>query len=209
MFTGPYTTGSFIIDPSTISTTWFNTQTDFPSPSSTETIDYNATSVSLAASIASLCPVQPSDVDRGWTLADLPESCDEIIEPYCYPDLSKPAPTSRDFPAECSLSYDATTTINSSSSTANATPSVSPTQTGIAPSCIRYHNAVSGDTCQAISDAYDLSVDAFEDMNPAVGSDCKSLWLGYYYCVAVPETSKSTSARQSTSATPSPTSQAP
>jgi hypothetical protein len=41
----------------------------------------------------------------------------------------------------------------------------------------------------AIGDLYGLSVGAVEEMNPAVASDCKSLWLSYYYCVAVPDTS--------------------
>ena len=45
-------------------------------------------------------------------------------------------------------------------------------------------------------------------MNPAVGSDCKSLWLDYCYCVATTGTSKSTSTAKSTGSTPSPTSQA-
>ncbi|RMY18628.1 hypothetical protein D0867_05198 [Hortaea werneckii] len=181
--------------------------TNFSAPSSTETIDYNATSVSLVLSIASLCPVQPSDVETGWTLADLLDSCEDLIEPYCYPALSKPAPTSRDFPAECSPGYYVTTSIDPSSSTVSATNSVLPTQSGIASSCTKYYKAVSGDTCQGISDAYDLLVDAFEDMNPAVGSECKSLWLGYYYCVAT--SSSSTSTAQPTSESSFPTSQAP
>jgi len=50
----------------------------------------------------------------------------------------------------------------------------------------KYHQAVSGDTCQVIVDKYrTFSLADFYKWNPAVGSSCSSLWIGYYYCIAV------------------------
>lgn len=58
-------------------------------------------------------------------------------------------------------------------------------QTGIPSDCSTFVEAVSGDTCDGIAAAADISFSEFLDMNPAVGSDCSELWANYYYCVAV------------------------
>ncbi|KAH8698612.1 hypothetical protein BGW36DRAFT_148853 [Talaromyces proteolyticus] len=62
----------------------------------------------------------------------------------------------------------------------------SPTQPGIVSGCTEYYKAESGDTCISIvSDHYPIiTVSQFEGWNPAVGKDCKTLLVGYYYCVA-------------------------
>lgn len=60
----------------------------------------------------------------------------------------------------------------------------SPTQDGIVANCQRYHLAGSGDSCQKIVDQYGtFTLAQFYAWNPAVGSSCSGLWLGYYYCV--------------------------
>ncbi|KAJ9211201.1 hypothetical protein DTO166G4_7227 [Paecilomyces variotii] len=62
----------------------------------------------------------------------------------------------------------------------------SPTQTGITTNCTTYYEATANDSCWSIVTekyAY-LTETEFIDWNPAVGSDCTSLWAGYYYCVA-------------------------
>ncbi|KAJ5710539.1 LysM domain protein [Penicillium malachiteum] len=61
-----------------------------------------------------------------------------------------------------------------------------PTQTGISSDCVTYYEAVSGDSCWSIvtNDYPYLTEAEFIDMNPAVGSDCSDLWVGYDYCVA-------------------------
>jgi LysM repeat protein len=84
-----------------------------------------------------------------------------------------------------------------------ATPTgPSPTQDGIISTCARYHKAVSGDTCQKIVDQYGtFSSTQFRGWNPAVGTDCSGLWLGYYYCIGVP----GTPTVKPTSSTPKPT----
>ncbi|KAK1994861.1 hypothetical protein LX36DRAFT_583537 [Colletotrichum falcatum] len=77
----------------------------------------------------------------------------------------------------------------------------SPVQEGIIGSCTSYHKAVSGDDCSKIVAQYGTFAFAdFLKWNPAVGETCAGLWLGYYYCVAVPGTPTG-----ATSAAPVPT----
>ncbi|GAM87639.1 hypothetical protein ANO11243_056660 [Dothideomycetidae sp. 11243] len=58
-----------------------------------------------------------------------------------------------------------------------------PQQPGLTQKCNNYYLVQSGDYCQSIADKYHVSVQQFESWNPAVGTDCKSLWVGYYVCV--------------------------
>ncbi|CAG8904008.1 unnamed protein product [Penicillium egyptiacum] len=77
-----------------------------------------------------------------------------------------------------------TKTTTSAASTSTAT-GPSPTQAGIAPNCATYYRAVSGDSCWSIvNEKYTyLTTDKFYSWNPAVGSTCSNLQVGYYYCV--------------------------
>ncbi|KAL4981676.1 LysM domain protein [Aspergillus falconensis] len=85
------------------------------------------------------------------------------------------------------VSVTTTTSITTATTTTTSTTSgPSPTQTGITSSCVTYYEAEDGDSCWSIvaeKFAY-LNQTEFIDWNPAVGSDCANLWLGYYYCVA-------------------------
>ncbi|KAK3944406.1 peptidoglycan-binding lysin subgroup [Diplogelasinospora grovesii] len=76
------------------------------------------------------------------------------------------------------------TTRPASTTTAKAT-GPSPTQTGITSSCKKYYQAQSGDYCQKIADNNQITLANFYSWNPAVGTSCASLWVGYYYCVGV------------------------
>ncbi|RYO86656.1 hypothetical protein DL764_008976 [Monosporascus ibericus] len=79
----------------------------------------------------------------------------------------------------------------------------SPTQDGIVANCQRYYKAVSGDTCQKIVDKYGaFSLAQFRSWNPAVGADCSGLWLGYYYCIGVPGTPTSPTAKPTATCNP-------
>ncbi|KAK9422560.1 putative Polyketide synthase [Seiridium unicorne] len=93
-----------------------------------------------------------------------------------------------------------------------------PTQTGIISTCDAYYKVASGDSCQSIVNKYKtFSLSQFYSWNPAVGSDCSTLFLGYYVCVGVPgtptapvtttgKTTTTTSKTTSTTATaPTPT----
>ncbi|KAK2616538.1 hypothetical protein QQS21_000581 [Conoideocrella luteorostrata] len=61
-----------------------------------------------------------------------------------------------------------------------------PVQEGITTDCKRYYKVVDGDTCQKIVDKHrTFSLSDFFKWNPAVGSDCRSLFLDFYVCVGV------------------------
>ncbi|GAP93034.1 hypothetical protein SAMD00023353_10200160 [Rosellinia necatrix] len=81
-----------------------------------------------------------------------------------------------------------------------------PEQTGIISTCTAYYKVVSGDTCDKIVSSFGtFTLNNFLSWNPAVGSDCTSLFLGYYVCVGVPGTPTtrptSTSATKTTTTT--------
>ena len=43
---------------------------------------------------------------------------------------------------------------------------------------------MAGDSCWGIIETYgSFSIDQFYAWNPAVGIVCRSLWLGYWYCI--------------------------
>ncbi|GKZ21588.1 hypothetical protein AbraCBS73388_007489 [Aspergillus brasiliensis] len=70
-------------------------------------------------------------------------------------------------------------------STATATGPGGPVQTGIASNCDAYYTVASGDSCPAIESRYDLTFAQLYQWNPAIGSDCTNLWVGYAVCVGV------------------------
>jgi hypothetical protein len=48
-----------------------------------------------------------------------------------------------------------------------------------------WYEAVSGDTCDGIVAKFSITLAEFYAWNPAVGSTCATLFLGYYYCVGI------------------------
>jgi hypothetical protein len=101
------------------------------------------------------------------------------------------------------LSSSTVTTISSSSIVAPP----GPTQTGIIASCNAYYVTISGDSCSSIETAYDITFATFYAWNPAIGSDCQSLWLEEAYCVGISgsTTTTTTSSTKSTVTPPGPT----
>ncbi|KAF2818195.1 hypothetical protein CC86DRAFT_337458 [Ophiobolus disseminans] len=97
-----------------------------------------------------------------------------------------------------------TTPLPSSTSkpTGTGTPKPQPTQDGLISSCTNFYFAVKDDTCAKIVKQYGtFSLRDFITWNPAVGSDCTSLWAQTYYCVGIPGTPTSAPV---TSVTPTP-----
>ncbi|GKZ86835.1 hypothetical protein AnigIFM56816_002765 [Aspergillus niger] len=58
-----------------------------------------------------------------------------------------------------------------------------PIQTGMTGKCNKFDLVQSGDTCELIAAKYDIPLSTFYTWNPAVGSSCSDLDLGYYVCV--------------------------
>ncbi|ESZ90355.1 LysM domain-containing protein [Sclerotinia borealis F-4128] len=100
----------------------------------------------------------------------------------------------------------AVSTTTSTTTTTTAT-GPTPTQTGIVSNCNQWYQAVAGDSCEGIANKYGtFTVATFESWNPAVGTSCRSLLLGDYYCVGTttsPTTKISTTTAAATSTTAS------
>ncbi|KAF3891978.1 NodB Homologuey domain-containing protein [Trichophyton interdigitale] len=77
------------------------------------------------------------------------------------------------------------TTSPTATPTSPGTPPPAPTQPGVASNCQKWHTVVSGDTCYDIAAANGISLDNLYKWNPAVGTNCASLWLGYAVCVGI------------------------
>ncbi|RAQ59552.1 hypothetical protein COH21_007923 [Aspergillus flavus] len=60
-----------------------------------------------------------------------------------------------------------------------------PTQHGIASDCNRYYTVVSGDSCDHIETMYGITFAQLYRWNPAIGSNCQTLGVGYSVCVRV------------------------
>ncbi|KAK4233582.1 LysM domain-containing protein [Achaetomium macrosporum] len=71
--------------------------------------------------------------------------------------------------------------------------------------CNKFYLVRSGDTCTAILTEYGISLATFYPWNPAVGSDCRSLWVGHYVCVGtIGQTATTTSTAGNGIPTPTP-----
>lgn len=64
-----------------------------------------------------------------------------------------------------------------------ATPS--PIQTGMISSCNKFHPIAAKTTCDSLKSYYNLDMADFFKWNPAVGTACTKLWVGYNVCVGV------------------------
>ncbi|KAI4213784.1 MAG: hypothetical protein LQ349_009258 [Xanthoria aureola] len=129
---------------------------------------------------------------EAWNPA-VKSDCSQLYLDYYYCIAVPGTPTMR-----------STTSTTKTTSTASSGPS--PTQTGIISSCTKYYKTVSGDTCQVLSDRYGtFSVAQFVTWNPAVKPDCSLLFLGYYYCIAIPGSPTTRATTSTTKPSPSPT----
>lgn len=108
----------------------------------------------------------------------------------------------------------ATTTLVTSTTTTttsdNGITTPTPTQSGMVSDCDDFYLVVSGDSCYDIAADAGISLDDFYDWNPAVGSDCASLWPDYYVCTGISGTATTTVATTTTATgngviTPTPT----
>lgn len=70
--------------------------------------------------------------------------------------------------------------------TATATKTTAaPTQTGIVSNCDEYYTVADDDSCANIEALYSITFTELYEWNPAIGSNCESLWPGYDVCVGV------------------------
>ncbi|KAJ2981468.1 hypothetical protein NQ176_g2005 [Zarea fungicola] len=86
------------------------------------------------------------------------------------------------------------TTTTSTKTTTSSPGGPSPTQSGLAANCDKFHLVSSGDQCGIIESKYGISAAQFSSWNPAINARqwfpleplCSNLIVGYYVCVNVP-----------------------
>lgn len=166
-----------------------------PSPTQTGIIDtctqyYKAVSGDSCYAIADRFGTFTVDQFADWNPA-VQKDCSKLFVGYYY----------------C-VSVPGTPTARPTTTSASPTPTgPSPTQSGIIDTCIKYYKAESGDNCAAISNKFGtFSTAQFISWNPAVKPDCSKLFVGYYYCIAVPGTPTTPT---TTSTKPTPTQNGP
>jgi hypothetical protein len=76
-----------------------------------------------------------------------------------------------------------TTTTSATTTTGNGITTPTPYQTGMATDCDSFYLVVSGDECATVASNARISLADFYAWNPAVGSTCEYLDLGYYVCI--------------------------
>ncbi|RAK99291.1 LysM peptidoglycan-binding domain-containing protein [Aspergillus ibericus CBS 121593] len=77
-----------------------------------------------------------------------------------------------------------TTTVPATTTTpADGITTPTPIQTGMTDTCNKFDLVQQGDNCAAIAAKYNIPLSTFYAWNPAVGSSCADLDLGYYVCV--------------------------
>ncbi|ORY01575.1 hypothetical protein BCR34DRAFT_521866 [Clohesyomyces aquaticus] len=67
----------------------------------------------------------------------------------------------------------------------NGISTPTPTQSGMVGNCDAFYKVIKDDGCAAIASNNGISLTQFYSWNPAIGSDCKSLWPDYYVCVSI------------------------
>jgi len=118
-------------------------------------------SSTLGTQVVSAAPVPESDrFDPAYTITIVGSGCANLWLGYAY----------------C---------VKGTQSTATATGPGGPVQNGIASNCNAYYTVASGDSCAAIESRYDLTFAQLYQWNPAIGSNCENLWVGYAVCVGV------------------------
>lgn len=172
-----------------------------PRPTSTTTKSATSTTTTIPTSTgpSKPSPTQAGLIDTCTTFYKAVENdnCDKIVRAYGTFTFADFLLWNPDVKSDCGglwLGYyycvgvpgtptsRPTTSAPSPTTTAPAGPS--PTQDGIISTCQRYHLAESGNTCQIIVDLYGtFTLAQFLSWNPAVGSDCMTLFRGYYYCI--------------------------
>jgi hypothetical protein len=138
----------------TESPTYTALPTDFTTYTSTYTI--NQTEQSMLIDYSKYCPISAEDYAEGFQWEDLPENCQDLLDPYCTPDIYAASPKSTTFPASCTPAQVSATTTGTPTPTSTMP---SPTMSGTASNCNKFHLVVDGDQCDKLASSYDISLD--------------------------------------------------
>ncbi|KAI6778187.1 LysM domain-containing protein [Emericellopsis cladophorae] len=69
--------------------------------------------------------------------------------------------------------------------TSNGIATPTPIQDGMIRNCKKFHLLKTGQTCETIQKQYKVTLASLIKWNPAIGSDCRSLWANTHLCVGI------------------------
>ncbi|KAJ6114750.1 hypothetical protein N7486_000528 [Penicillium sp. IBT 16267x] len=165
-------------------------------------ITWNDTAVPLYLNLTQYCPITQDDISNGWTIYDLPESCEDLLDEYCDPAANATIPASTVLPATCSPAYYMSSNTTATGATTSASISRAPEQTGIAANCDAYYVVKTNDSCAGIVEEFgNFTISQFYSWNPAVGSTCAYLDVGDAVCIGTTSSTSATSVAVTTTAT--------
>ncbi|ETS82828.1 hypothetical protein PFICI_04704 [Pestalotiopsis fici W106-1] len=171
----------------------------------TITATADPTAIESYVSLLVYCPISYNDTMDGWTIPDLPDTCADALSSYCQPPADATMPPSTSFDATCYPSYWdnlATATGTSVATTTTTSGPPGPTQTGVASDCDAWYVVQDNDSCSGIVEMYgNFTLDQFYSWNPAVGSSCQYLGVGYAVCIGISDGSTSSTTGTTISAT--------
>ncbi|RAK80254.1 LysM peptidoglycan-binding domain-containing protein [Aspergillus fijiensis CBS 313.89] len=127
------------------------------------------TSTSTMTSLSSLTPHQPQQTGTA-------ANCDQFYLVQIK-DLCKKIEAQFDISATQLLKW------NPSVDSGRSFHVLRSVSTGMTDNCSKFDLIQSGDSCEAIAVKYDIQLSTFYTWNPAVGSSCADLDVGYYVCV--------------------------
>ncbi|KAL5342188.1 hypothetical protein BJX70DRAFT_337961 [Aspergillus crustosus] len=117
-----------------------------------------------------------------------------VAKPGVLPSPS-PTPTPPVSPTAVKTTGYATATI----------PPPGPVPHGTTRKCGQYYQVKSGDYCDSIADRYSIDLVLFQQINPAINTDCSNLVPGLYYCVSpTVDWNQTTTTTQGSTYTPAP-----
>jgi hypothetical protein len=196
-----------------LTTSWYSPTIDPSYNQSIITYTGNSTLSSLLAERTQYCWITDDDWDNLFNPDDLAQNCQSLYSAYCDPAPTAPVPgSSPAVPGSCTPVY--STAVPSStpqrpSATSSGVPTPTPTQSGMADGCTKFHKVEKDEGCQQIADDYGIALSNFYAWNPAVGDDCMGLQYDYYVCVGTSATAPTSTASDERSTTTTPTGATP
>ncbi|OGE48352.1 hypothetical protein PENARI_c029G03566 [Penicillium arizonense] len=194
-----------------ITTSWYSPTIDPNWMPTVTTYTANTTWSSLMAERTQYCWFtgdEDSDYDGDVFIPedDLSEECYSLYESYCDIGPEDPIPQSpkSTIPKTCTpvpSTEVPSSTMSTPTSTGVTTPT--PTLSGMAQGCSKFHKVVKDEGCQSIADNAGISETDFLSWND-IDDDCTNLKYDYYVCIGKPASTSET-ATSTGITTPKPT----
>ncbi|RYP62165.1 hypothetical protein DL771_009838 [Monosporascus sp. 5C6A] len=179
-------TGVVVTDPTDGVGTWTRPwDPDFTPPP--EQIIINDPKWDEAREWTKYCWITEDDWAHGYDPEDdsmVPPACSNLYEKYCLYTTGMPSPTPMTrFPAMCTPDR----SDYNPEPIPDPVPTPRPVQEGMTEGCSKFHKVKSGDTCDKVTKANNVTLADFYKWNPSVGTDCRNLQLDVYVCVGYDE----------------------